>query len=220
MLSEVALSVSGVVERIQMPLGPLAVIRPVTLVMVWPEYGERYLLPLISAMVRAAASDCRLAKAQQKTGVVFMMGRVAITKQANQGLGTKERIKVVDAAAQHSSSLAWGTITGSSTQPAPRQHLIITRHGCNPSTCCATCGEMGEDRAGGRAVSCSRHFHAIPMGSGGLQPAKLSWASRSVAPVISRSVCNRDFQGSHRGRPGAQGPDWPVASARCSQTPA
>ncbi len=72
MLSEVALSLSGVVERRKMPFGPFAVTKPVTLVTCLPEYGEMNLLPLISAMVSAAASDCRLARARESTGVVFM----------------------------------------------------------------------------------------------------------------------------------------------------
>jgi hypothetical protein len=73
MLSEVALSLSGAVERRKMPLGPLAVTKPVTLVTALPEYGDMNLLPLISAMVWAAASDCRLASARESTGVVVFM---------------------------------------------------------------------------------------------------------------------------------------------------
>ncbi|KAH0294468.1 hypothetical protein KCU62_g121, partial [Aureobasidium sp. EXF-3399] len=49
--SEVLSSLSGVVDRIQIPFGPLAVMRPSTYVTFFPLYGERYLLPLISLTV-------------------------------------------------------------------------------------------------------------------------------------------------------------------------
>ena len=59
--SDVAVSLSGAVDRTKTPVDPLAVTNPLMFVNVWPLYGDKNLLPLICEMLNAAAE--RVSKA-------------------------------------------------------------------------------------------------------------------------------------------------------------